>query len=86
MAICTTGAEWASESAYFSGPHVQIVQAIFRWAVRDFAQAPPIAMGRATAAEFIPRVKQKRDSSAQSDTGRPVSKGVRRTMLKIRTG
>ena len=30
MALCTTGAEWASESAYFPGPHVQIVQAILR--------------------------------------------------------
>ena len=30
MAVCTTGAEWASESAYVPGPHVQIVQAILR--------------------------------------------------------
>ena len=51
MAVCTIGAEWASESAYFSGPHVQIVQAILRRTLRDFAQTPPISMGRATAAE-----------------------------------
>ena len=34
MAICTTGAEWGSESTYFSGPLVQILQAIFRRTVR----------------------------------------------------
>jgi hypothetical protein len=40
MAVRTTGAEWASESAYFSGPYVQIVQAIFRRAL-SFLAPPP---------------------------------------------
>ena len=30
MAVCTTGAEWAPESAYFSRPLFQIIQAILR--------------------------------------------------------
>ena len=30
MAVCTTGAEWASESAFGPGPFLQIVQAILR--------------------------------------------------------
>ena len=36
MAVCTTGAEWASESAYVPGPHVQIVQAILRRTLSGF--------------------------------------------------
>jgi hypothetical protein len=70
MAIRTTGAEWASESAYVPKPLLQIVQAILWRTVGDFAQALPTAMC----------------SSAQNTAGRRLSKGVRRTMLKIMTG
>ena len=66
MAVCTTGAEWASESGYVPRPFVQIVQAILRRAIRDFAQTPPISMGRATAAGIHPRVKQKRGSTRRA--------------------
>jgi hypothetical protein len=41
MAVCTTAAEWASESAYISEPLFQIIQAIVR-TLRDFAQRPPV--------------------------------------------
>jgi hypothetical protein len=58
MAVCTTGAEWASESAYGPGPLLQIVQAILR-TLRDLAQTPPIAMGRATEADSASREAKK---------------------------
>jgi len=51
MALCTTGAEWASESTCFFRPLVQIVQAILR-TLSDLAATPPIAIGITTAAEF----------------------------------
>ena len=40
MAVRTTGAEWGSESAYFSRPLVQIVQAIF-WRALSFLSPFP---------------------------------------------
>jgi hypothetical protein len=41
MAVCTTGAERASEGAHSSGPLLQIIQAILR-TLRDFAHRPPL--------------------------------------------
>jgi hypothetical protein len=59
MAVCTTGAERASESAHISGPIFQIIQAILR-TLKDSPQRPLIAMGSVTAADSISReVKRK---------------------------
>jgi hypothetical protein len=41
MAVCTTGAEWASESAYVPKPLFQIVQAILR---RSLSFVSPLAV------------------------------------------
>ena len=85
MAVCTTGAEWASESAYGPGPLLQIVPAILRRAVKDFAQTPPTAMGRATAADSASSEAKKEQQ--RTDRHRtPCFKGVRQTLLKITTG
>ena len=46
MAICTTSPEWGSESAYFSRPFVQIVQAIF-WRALSFLSPFPAKDNRA---------------------------------------
>ena len=70
MAVCTTGAEWASESAFGPGPLLQIVQAILR-TLTDFAQTPSIAMGRAVPADSA-CAEFTVNSSARHDTGRPV--------------
>src|SRR4249919_2520513 len=85
MALCTTGAEWASESAYGPGPLLQVVQAILRRAVRVFAQTPPTAMGRATAADSASREAKKEQQHTKRHRT-PSFKGVCRTLLKITTG
>jgi hypothetical protein len=46
MAVRTTSAEWGSESAYFSRPLVQIVQAIF-WRALSFVSPFPAKDNRA---------------------------------------
>jgi hypothetical protein len=82
MALCT-GAEWAPESTCFSRPLVQIVQAILRRTVRDFAQTPPTAMGRAKdSASREAKEEQQRTQRHRT----PCCKGVCRTLLKITTG
>jgi hypothetical protein len=42
MAVCTTGAEWVSESAYVTGSLLQIVQTIF-WRALSPLSTPPAA-------------------------------------------
>ncbi len=74
MAVRTTGAEWAPESAYFPGAHVQIVQAILRRTLRDLAQTPPVAMGRATAAQNSASREAKKEQQRTEGIGRRVSK------------
>ena len=73
MAVCTTGAEWASESAFGPEPLLQIVPAILR-AVRDSHKRRPLL-----------RAKQKEQQRAEPH-GTPCFKGVCRTPLKIKTG
>ena len=53
MAVCTTGAKWGSESAYFSRPLVQIVQAIF-WREIKFRDGSGIAKAGEGNQAFAP--------------------------------
>jgi hypothetical protein len=52
---------------------------------KGFAQRRPLRWAEQQR-QIQPRLQQKRSSSAQGDTGRHVSKGVRQTLLKITTG
>ena len=53
MAVCTTGAKWGSESAYFSWLLVQIVQAIF-WREIKFRDGSGIAKAGEGNQAFAP--------------------------------
>ena len=70
MAVRTTGAERAAESAYVPGPLLQIVQAILWRAVRDFGTNAAYLRWAEQQRQNSAHVKQKKSSSAHSDTGR----------------
>ena len=71
MAVRTTGAERAAESAYVPGPLLQIVQAILWRAVRDFGtNAAYLRWAEQQRQNSSPGVKRKKGQHAHSDTGR----------------
>ena len=65
MAVCTTGAEWGSESAYVAGRLLQIFQAILR-TLRDSHKGRPLAMRKAAMADSVSReVKSEQQRTTQ---------------------
>jgi hypothetical protein len=74
MAVCTTGAERASEGAHISGPIFQIIQAILR-TVKDSHKSRSLRSGSATAADSISReVKREQRNTTQDAALKGVSR------------